>query len=288
MLKDKGIFLKILLSRSPEAFPPTILKQLPNEIRETLLSNLIESKDIAPLLNQKSKTLEKWHYSWISQFLAPLDLKKRQAFMPLLNLTQQKGVASVLHTTPVLVEPTLFQKNFYKFCLYPLLKWDTVLPIEYLPKSSFNRLLELKKNELLKLIDYLGFYDLAHEMRRIVAKKTLKDIYACLSKEEQIFLRQCLHAKDNVVTPNLHLENWKGDKKILMALLHRRGLTRLSLALSGQHPDLIWHLAHILDTGRGQLLQKNTHRLKITSLTDAVGLQVENALNNLSKRIPNE
>lgn len=288
MRKNKGLFLKILLNRSYEALPAASLQNLSNELREILLSSTVNAKDLAPLLTQKSNTLEKWHYSWISKFLEPLDAKKRQAFMPLLNALQQKGVASSLNTTLVTKELSSSQKKFYKFYLFPFLKWDPVLPIEYLPKSPYNRLLTLKKNDLLKLIDLLGFYDLAHEMRRIVAKKTLKDIYTCLSQEQQVFLRQCLHAKDNVVTPNLHLENWHGDKKVLMALLHRRGITRLSLALSGQHPDLIWHLAHILDTGRGGLLQKNTQASKIPSLSDAVGLQVENALNNLSKRMPNE
>jgi hypothetical protein len=144
--------------------------------------------------------------------------------------------------------------------------------------------LTLKKNELVKVMDFLGLYDLAHEMKRIVANKILKDIYACLNKEQQQFLRQCMHAKDNVMTPNLHLESWNGDKKVLMQLLHRRGISRMALALSGQHPDLIWHLAHILDTGRGELLQKTTQKAKVPSLSDAVGLQLENVLNTLFKR----
>lgn len=286
MKTPSGLFLKVLLNRliSNAAGAPVNLQAIPQEDLEAITACPVVSNDLKPLLQHKSRTLATWHYSWIYKLLEPFDPIQRSAIMVLFNERQQKEVARLFNQPPRIQKLTPIALKFYKYYFYPKLNWDSVLPREYLPENPYNYLLTLKKEELVKALDFLGLYDLAHEMKRIVANKVLKDIYACLDKEQQMFLRQCMHAKDNVMTPNLHLESWNGDKKVLIQLLHRRGISRMALALSGAHPDLIWHLAHILDTGRGQLLQKTTQKNKVPSLTDAVGLQLENVLNTLFKR----
>ncbi len=286
MKTPSGLFLKVLLNRiaSNGSGAPVNLQAIPKEDFEAISASPVTSTDLAPLLQHKSRTLAKWHYSWIHKLLQPFDPIERPALMALFNEKQQKEVAQLFNEPHKPLKLSPIALKFYRYYFYPKLEWDSVLPQEYLPESSYNYLLTLKKNELIKTMDFLGIYDLAHEMKRIVANKVLKDIYACLNKEQQLFLRQCMHAKDNVMTPNLHLDSWNGDKKILMQLLHRRGISRMALALSGQHPDLIWHLAHVLDVGRGQLLQKTTQKTKVPSLSDAVGLQLENVLNTLFKR----
>ena len=285
MKTPSGLFLKVLLNRTSDGTAaPVNLRAIPEEDLEAVIACPVTSNDLSPLLEHKSRTLAKWHYSWIHKLLQPFSLEERSAVMALFSEQQQQEVIKLFnqpHHPPKLTPIAL---KFYKYYFYPKLNWDSVLPYEYLPESSYNHLLHLKKTELVKVMDFLGLYDLAHEMKRIVANKTLKELYACLNKEQQLFLRQCMHAKDNVMTPNLHLENWSGDKKALMQLLHRRGISRMALALSGQHPDLIWHLAHILDIGRGQLLQKTAQKTKVPALSDAVGLQLENVLNTLFKR----
>lgn len=287
MKTPSGLFLKVLLNRiiSNSAGAPINFQVIPEKDLEAVTSCPVTSSDLAPLLEHKSRTLATWHYSWIHKLLEPFDKIERSAVMVLFNERQQQEAARLFNEPHNQIKLPPIALKFYKYYFYPQLNWDSVLPQEYLPESPYNYLLTLKKNQLVKVMDFLGLYDLAHEMKRIVANKILKDIYACLNKEQQQFLRQCMHAKDNVMTPNLHLESWSGDKKALMQLLHRRGISRMALALSGQHPDLIWHLAHILDTGRGGLLQKNTQKAKVPSLSDAVGLQLENVLNTLFKRI---
>lgn len=284
MKTPSGLFLKVLLNRTTSSGVAVNLQAIPEKDFEAVSACPVSSNDLAPLLEHKSRTLSKWHYSWIHNLLEPFDKNERSAVMVLFNERQQQEAAKLFNEVHTPQKLTPIALKFYKYYFYPKLNWDSVLPQEYLPEGPYNYLLNLKKNELVKAMDFLGLYDLAHEMKRIVANKLLKDIYTCLNKEQQQFLRQCMHAKDNVMTPNLHLEIWNGEKKALMQLLHRRGISRMALALSGQHPDLIWHLAHILDTGRGQLLQKITQKAKVPSLSDAVGLQLENVLNTLFKR----
>lgn len=288
MKKHKGLFLKILLNEAAqnlkEEINPAFLQSLAKEEADAVLANLVDSTDLSPLFNQTSDVLKNWHYSWIHQLVEPFTPGDRTAFLSLLTNPKRTEIAKLFNLSKVPNDASPLLSRFYKFQLFPKLNLDPVLPVAYLPKSAFNRLLALEKNEFLKVLDFLGLYDLAHEMKHIVANKTLKDIYACLNQEQQLFLRQCLHAKDNVMTPNLHLEQWNGDRKVLMKLLHRRGISRMAIALSGQHPDLVWHVSHILDIGRGQLLQKSTQPSKVSTLTDAVGIQVENVLNTLAKR----
>jgi len=65
--------------------------------------------------------------------------------------------------------------------------------------------------------------------------------------------------------------------------LHRRGIMRLGYALSGQHPDFIWHLSHRLDIGRGRLLKKNNFKNEIAGVTMPLQQQVANIINFINK-----
>lgn len=288
MNKRHGLFLKTLLNRTAEKsqipLAPAFFKSVPQEMADAALSQTTTSTDLTSLVRYKSDIFEKWHYSWIFQMMEPLDPKAKEAVLLLVKGANKKKLADLFKIPIRNLEWPPLLKKFAEAEIISLVNYDPVTPIAYLPESRFNQLLEQPKEHLVKMIDFLGLYDLAHEIKHIVGKKTLTDIYSCLTQEQQLFLRQCLHAKDQVMTPKLYLETWNGDKKTLIQLLHRRGIARLAIALSGQHPDLIWHLAHALDIGRGTLLMKQVQSEKIGALSDAVILQLETVQNNLLKK----
>ena len=87
-------------------------------------------------------------------------------------------------------------------------------------------------------------------------------------------MRICLHQKEKLITQKLQLEHWDGDCRKLGKLLHHRGLVRLGYALSGQHKDLIWHISHILDAGRGNKLTRYYHKNKIPGVSQTLSYQV--------------
>src|SRR5262249_37799794 len=138
-------------------------------------------------------------------------------------------------------------KSFILNMLYSYLKAEKHLPKEYLPESDLSALLKWSKKKLISLIDYLGLYDLAIEIRHIVNPNYLKNIYSCLTPKQQYFLKVCLHQKERLTTPKLGIDPTKQDCDRLKKLVHRRGLARLGKALAGQHMDAVWYLAHTLD-----------------------------------------
>jgi hypothetical protein len=128
--------------------------------------------------------------------------------------------------------------------------------MDYLPPSPMNRLLNLSKRQIIGLIDLLSIYDLAIEVRQIVETKILKKLYSFLTDAERKLLKQIAARPEPFTPPKIGLERWNGEEDSLRHSLHKRGLSRLGLALSGQDPALIWYICHQLDIGRGNALFK--------------------------------
>jgi hypothetical protein len=283
--EQKGLFLRVLLNRAHGNVSEALLKSLSKEDARAVLSHSVAETNPIPLLQQSIRTLPKLHYSWVAAALKPIDPLKRIALVACLEEEQRSGITQMFHEpTPTPISSPLL-RQFYLQHLYPLLHINAHIPIEYLPESPFKNLLELKKNQIVELIDFLGLYDLAREMRQIVATKNIKNLYRCLSAKQQQFLRTIIHHKDKVVTTTLNLEKWNGEENILTQLLHKRGLMRLTAALSGQHPDLIWYLSRILDTGRGRFLEQHTKKEALSTISEALTLQVENVKHFLMENV---
>lgn len=277
--KQQGMLLRILLNRAHGSVNESLLKGLPKEEADKVRALLIGAQDPNPLLTHAQRSLESIHYSWILDRLKTQSESFHQGILACLTQEQKKGLANALQI-PV-PEKTLspFLKKFYLhhiFNSFPEL--NESLPLEYIPDSSMNKLAELTKKQLLRLIDNLAMFDLAHEMRGIVATKTLKMLYGALTPDQQQFLRKCLPLKDKITPSKLNLDRWSKSSKELMLLLHKRGIIRLAYALSGESEDLIWTIAHRLDKGRGTLLIKIAEKEVPLQIKEGMMLQVHTAM----------
>lgn len=154
------------------------------------------------------------------------------------------------------------------------LEVDKHLPLEYLPSSDLWPLMDWKKEKRIQLVDFLGLYDLASEVRHIVNRQHLNNIYSCLTPQEIAYLKICLHQKEKIASPKLGIDPTKQDCPQLKKLLHQRGLIRLGKALSDQHPDFIWHLAHRFDKSRGELLLRESSFLTPPKINTLLKQQV--------------
>lgn len=172
-------------------------------------------------------------------------------------------------------------KAFILNRLYQYLEINEHLPIEYLPETEFSLLTKWTKAQFIDLIDYLGLYDLASEVRHIVNRNYLKNIYTCLTPKQFYYLKVCLHQKEQLVSPKLGIDPTKQDCPQLKRIIHRRGLLRLGRALCGQHADLVWHIAHTLDMGRDNLLLKEYQPEELPKVTQILKQQVLNLINFL-------
>ncbi len=100
----------------------------------------------------------------------------------------------------------------------------------------------------------------------------------------QHFLRICLHKKERVAAPTLNIDQWDGDPEKFNLILHHRGLFRLSKALSGQPMSFVWHVIHLLDTGRGKAVLKNYQQVSVAGITPFLIQQVLAIIDFIKKK----
>lgn len=282
-MQQKGsLMLRILLNRFHEGAAEAIVKAVSPDDVKMILNQNIQSKDVGPILASPSEILMKIHYSWLQP---ELDKLPKNVLGVAISLLPEPIKTKLQETFKIKGGAFNFSAPVHRFLLNHLFKHiykDHPLPLDYLLPSPMTSLAKLQKDDLIEVVDYLGLYDLAEEIRQIVHKKQIENIYKCLSNKKHLYLRQCLHQKEKLVTQSLQLERWNGDCQKLAKLMHHRGIVRLGYALSGQHPDLIWHITHHLDSGRGEKLHSYVQKGEIPGVTQALRLQVKNVLDYLN------
>ncbi len=277
-----AMMVRVLINRFHQGAPEGLLAGLPKADAENVLVHTISSPEAAQVMTQPSHFFKEIHYSWLQPVIETFSSQ----LQPLLisALPQDSATAlSKLMAHPLVKPASETSKEFLLSLIYRKFSVDIPLPIVFLPQTFATQLALLSKLQLIELIDFLGIYDLAEELRHIVDKVLLKAIYQCLSLKKQHFLRICLHQKEKLKAGKIGLVNWKGDCVQLGRLLHRRGLLRLSYALGGQTQDLIWHIVHRLDVGRGQIVMKNFSHKEVPGVTVYLSQQIVNTLNYLKK-----
>lgn len=270
------MILRVLINRYNSKAGHALLKYLPEEEKEEILAQTIESTDLTPLLSEPKYALRQLHYSWIQSLLQHFPEHLHPVVVSALTREQMRGLKVV---SPLEISEPV--RNFMLYHLYQLTDIQEHLPLEYLPESEFSPLAGWTKAKLVHLIDFLGLYDLASEVRHIVNRNYLKNIYTCLTPKQFHYLKVCLHQKEKIISPKLGIDPSKHDCAKLKQVIHKRGLIRLGRALCGQHPDLVWHIAHRLDTGRGKILLKDYCTEAIPKVTPVLRQQVLNVMNFL-------
>ncbi len=277
------MILKGFLSRCEPARQQALMRFLPEEERMTLaeLPTFEDEVDAESFTN--SSTLERVHWSWLLPTLKSFSNKEQQLFLASLSPIVAENLREALAIKGAVEEISETARSFLREqLLHSLVGYEERnLPIDYLPASPLNKLLKLSKKQLIRLIDFLALHDLAAELRQIVETKILKKIYSFLTEEHKALLKEFSAQKEAHPLPRLGLDRWDGNEESLRTMLHRRGLARLALALSGQDPDLVWMLCHQLDIGRGNALYKLCAKEATPGVSSAIATQIEELLNRL-------
>jgi len=274
--KSSAMVLKAFLSQCEPEKKRALERFLP-ETERTLLEQLpVFSKPIVPEAFTHHKAVERVHWSWFLPTLKTYTEEEQKLFLSSLPSSNAKNLAKALETQLSSSEITPVAKSYLRqILLHSLIgAQNRLLPVDYLPPTPLKPLLELSKKELTRVIDFLSLYDLSAELRQIVETKILKKIYSFLSEEEKKFLKTISSSKDPFVLGRIGIDRWDGSEESLRHLIHRRGLVRLSTALSGQHPDFIWYICHQLDIGRGTILFKLSHGPTSQGASDAITRQI--------------
>lgn len=268
--------LRVLINRYNPAEGNALLKFLPKDQQEAIASVDVRSADLRPILEHPQNSIATIHYSWIKPFVDKFPDRLQAALMAALTAEQVAGMKTTLEISlSKLAKPFLVNK------LCQQLKINEHIPLEYLPENEFSPLSKWSKQQLTDLIDFLGLYDLASEVRHIVNRDHLKNIYTCLTPKQFHYLKVCLQQKEQITSPKLGIDPSKQDCPKLKQAIHRRGLSRLGKALCGQHTDFVWYIAHVLDVGRGTILLKEYQPAALPKITAILKQQVLNLMNFL-------
>lgn len=277
MDKRGWMMMRVFINRYNKTAGDALLKFLPQEERQFVLDQEIHSTDLNPILHQPEKLIKQMHHSWLQPLVAKFPTHLHPVIAASLSTEQATGLRMHL-PAPTISHPV---KTFIINQIYQLLNEVDRLPFDYLPDTELSPLIKWTKAQIVTLVDFLGLHDLATEMRQIVNQQHLKNIYTCLTPKQFHYLKICLQQKDRLVAPKLGIDPSKKDCERLKQILHRRGLIRFAKGLAGQHPDLIWYLAHKLDTGRGKFLMNEFDKAKVSNVTPILKSQILNLMNFL-------
>jgi len=255
----KSLYLKLLLNRSQKGGQDPTLKFLPQKSREDALKHsTLETKlDMAVIF--PPDYLNKIHYSWLKKTLDELPKEEAPYYLSALDKKKREEILRIFPLDKEVQDSKGFVKGFIQKKWIEKLVPSDFIPLPFLPKSDLEPLYGLTKAELIELISYLGIYDLAHEMKKVVDTKILKNLYGNLNPKKIEFLKSLLQQKEKISTPKFDLKDWSGDIKELENRIHKRGLRRLHLVLAKENPSKKWLLTRTLDTGRGQILEEPIH-----------------------------
>jgi len=236
-------------------------------------------------LSSLSIQLERIHFSWFTSYLRTLSQREVRLFLS----ASPAGHVAELKTGLLFSEDLIVLSPSAKSYLQGLLLKHLIgeekewLPLECLPESPLNALLELSSVDLNTLIDFLGLHDLTVEMRQIIDAAKLKKLSAALSPSERSYVKILMQSREPVVFPSMGLAHWQGEKDRLKVLIRGRGLNRLAKGLYGGHPSLLWHLSHKLDVDRALSLQKLYAPLENASVSKLLSDQILELLSFMRK-----
>jgi len=283
MHAKQWMMMRILLNHYHPRKPEAVLQCLPQEEIKAILSQEIPPDALRFAHPEAESVLTKIHYSWLIPELQKHKTSTQRLFLAALSESQQSKIQSVLKLpgyTPIQLPSTV--KKYFVNTFYRSLSYKEVLPAACLPSSPLMPLSSWNTNALIELIDVLGVYDIVDDVRRIINRSQVIAIHDALSAKQRAFLRSLLPQKEKVIGTPLKLVEWQGDVSELKSLIQKRGILRLGRAFSGQHPDFLWHIAHILDRGRGMALSKFYTVSSSPGITPALLQQVINVMNFLN------
>ncbi len=249
------IAFRNLLERSNKS---NFLRFLSPSEKEKLQSVPSSRGDPFTITYSMKDRLQGIHYSWLITFLEPFAENDKAMILSSLEKSQAEKLKKHFEMKDSTLPLKKNAKNYLVKAIYEWLISDQkeFLPIEFLPEYPLNPLLNLSKNEIQTLVNYLGLHDLAIEFNHAIKVEQIKKIQEVLTKGEQDYLKKQIKIKEPLSFARLNLDGWNGDGKKLKAILHHRGFNRLAKGLFGCHPSLLWYICHRLDTGRTKILRK--------------------------------
>lgn len=239
---------------------------LPESIAKNLV---IKEASSLKMLSFNMRWLLVIHYSWIETVLKDCPSAFQAAIINVLPSIVSDKLAARLNleissSTSYSNFATMFLLNELKNMMYPANITDEI----FLPVSPINILLYLKVKSRTDLINLLGLYDLAQELRFIVDQSKLKEINDILTEKERLFLNYCISHPLKYGEIRQFIASWNGSEHTLKHHIHKQGLIFLGRALAQEDGSFLWHLLRRLDIGRAYVFEKALKKFQKSKNSD--------------------
>jgi len=266
----------------------TLFSFLPPSEKETISRLPSPSRDLSLGFDLKNEILSWTHYSWFLPFLRSYSEKEMCLFLSSLEEEKAKELKCSLKLSMPFLNPSSTVQTFFKQTMASFLlpRNLDLLPLEALPHSPLNPLLDLPFKDLRFVIELLGLHDLAVELKQIIDNNKLKKIYSIFPIEKQVFLKVLAHKKEPVVFKSIEMHRWDEKPESLLQILLQRGLNRLAKALYPESASFIWYIKHRMDIEEGEIFSSLFKKLGNPKAHSVLSNQVLEAVSFLQKTKP--
>lgn len=218
----------LALSSKYSSLPPSKKDQLVSYLPDTLKQALTDPgfpQQIIPVNLTIEKLTRRVDVSHFKEFLQTLSSCDRQLFISAFPKYKQvqlsdtptqfggfksEGLSNVALTM-------LFEKALTDFP-----------PPAYLPFHPLIEILGDTGVALSKLVYFLGLFDVAAEVKKIISQKTLKTLQNAFDAQEIFFLNATARREEIKALPPIHLEQYNGNVNQLKDFILERGIVRFA------------------------------------------------------------
>lgn len=258
----REVLQRLLYHAHPDDFD-AFLKYF-EEKERGLLDRLPKHPDPIRLhIDNPMAILQKYHYSWFIEPLESCPEPVQKELLLVFSQEQQQKLMKLLKTKIAKKEPAEIVRRYFTQWFLKKLGYDLLPPSCFYTDSPFQSLTTMNKNHLVRLLHQLGIIEIANMAKRIVDKKTLKDLMHFFTPNQKKLYKEA-QKKYNDPLPSVtkDLNKKLEDDRSFNHFLEKKGLLRLAKGLASESRFFVWNLAHILDRGRGQeflsLIRKST------------------------------
>lgn len=229
------------------------LKYFDEKERTQLASIFKVESTIALHLDSPTEVLHSFHYSWYLEFLEQCPKNSQKELLAIFSEEQVKKLGKKLQIKSPNKKVSPVIKKFFTHKVLEKLGYDLLPPACFFSYRDFFFLTKMDKKDLVYVIHKLGIIDMASMAKKIVDKKTLRELFKFLMPEQKKLFKEAQKKYNDPLTSSTkELHKSLEDDRSFSNFVERRGIFRLAIALANENSFLVWHLAHILDKGRGK------------------------------------
>lgn len=210
-------------------------------------------KPIALHLDSESEKLHNFHYSWYISIISACPKELQRELLTLFTPQQQAKLEKHLKvkTSTKKVNPLI--EKFFTHKILKQLGYQQLPPECLFSHSPHFYLLKISKKDLVYILHRLGILDIANMAKKIVDKKTLKDLFKFFTRDQKKWFKEAQKTYiEPLASSTKDIKRCLEDDRSFINFLEKRGILRLSMSLANENSFLVWNLAHILDKGRGE------------------------------------